>query len=281
MGQLSKNLKIVEQGDGASLIYTNKDNSTINLLFNKSGVYVNGTEMTDAMVGVDPTPVSTRTNNPIVGVNTVNENIDALDAAIGADNTPITRTFSPTVANTTINTKVQVLDTAIGADAAVVGTPKTIVTNSSVFTNLYKLDTYKSVQTVKKTIGNVGVASCDFNFVTGANANEQPIDLGAILPAKCRLLDIFVFTDAAFTNLGVLSTDVGLTTGSGGLLIAANNTAINTIMQPQPGASFTLVAISASAQHVWVNVTPTNNWNSATPVGKVSVYVTYVDVTNI
>jgi hypothetical protein len=137
------------------------------------------------------------------------------------------------------------------------------------------------LRVVKKTIGNVGVTGCDFNFVTAANHTEQCIDLGEIIPAKARLVDIFVHTDAAFTNLGALVTDVGFTTGSGALIVAADITALAAILQPAVGAAFTWVAIIATAQHIWINADPANNWNSATPVGKMSVYVTYVDVTDV
>lgn len=142
-------------------------------------------------------------------------------------------------------------------------------------------NTPSCLKTVKKTIGNVGVVGCDFNFVSANNTTEQCIDLGTIIPAKARLVDIFVFTDAAFTNLGALTSDVGFTTGSGALIAAANNTALNAILQPAVGAAFTWVAIIATAQHIWVNVAPTEKWNAATPVGKMSAYITYVDVTGI
>ena len=121
------------------------------------------------------------------------------------------------------------------------------------------LTKYKSVVTVKKTIGNRTVTGVDFNFVTGANKTEQIIDLGAIIPAYARILDIIVVTNAAFTNLGALSTDIGTTSGGGELIAAANNTALNALLQPAVGAGFTLVAISGTAGHVYVNVTPTNN----------------------
>ena len=142
------------------------------------------------------------------------------------------------------------------------------------------VEAYKAVKTVKKTIGNRTVTGTDFVFVTAANTTEQIIDLGAIIPAYARILDVIVVTNAAFTNLGALSTDIGTTSGGGELIGAANNTALNALLQPAVGAGFTLVAISGSAGHVYVNVTPTNNWNSATPVGKMSVYVTYIDRTN-
>jgi len=149
------------------------------------------------------------------------------------------------------------------------------------YTDIASLDLSRRIKTVKKTIGNVGVTGCDYNFTSAANKTEQCINLGAIIPAKARLIDVFVFTDAAFTNLGALTSDVGLTTGTNGLITAADNTALNAILQPAVGAAFTLIAISASAQNVWVNVVPANNWNSATPVGKMSVYITYIDITSI
>jgi hypothetical protein len=70
------------------------------------------------------------------------------------------------------------LDTAIGFEGQMSGTPHVVTFPTTIFQALDKLDTYKSVQTVKKTIGGVGVAGCDFNFATAANQNEQAIDLG-------------------------------------------------------------------------------------------------------
>jgi hypothetical protein len=268
-------------------------------------------DVLDAAIGADNTPV-TRTNNPTVVNTTLLEKVQALDNAIGGNLTPVVRTNNPTVSNTTaiqkiaaldaaigvdtspcgartagaitaagtVNANIDALDAAIGFEAQMSGTGKVVSKTATVFQNLDALDTYKTVETVKKTIGNIGVTA-NFNFVTGDNTTEQCIDLGAIIPAKARLLDIFVFTDAAFTNLGALTTDVGLTTGTDALIVAANNTALNAIMQPAVGAAFTLIAISATAQHVWINVAPTEKWNSATPVGKMSVYVTYINIANL
>ena len=95
-----------------------------------------------SQLGDVPTPV-VRTNNPIVETNDVNPNIDALDAAIGADNVPVVRTNNPTVANSTINAKVQVLDTAIGTDAqltAVARTAGPVSTAQNVNQNIDDLD---------------------------------------------------------------------------------------------------------------------------------------------
>jgi hypothetical protein len=135
-------------------------------------------------------------------------------------------------------------------------------------------------KTIKKTIGNVGVTA-DLQMASANNKTVQNFDLGVCIPAKARLLDIFVYTDAAFTNLGALGTTVGVTSGDNSLIASADNTALDAILQRPVGATFTLTAITAADQHVWVGVTPANNWNSATPVGKMSVYVTYINVTGI
>lgn len=235
----------------------------------------------DAAIGVDVVPV-VRTNNPIASANAVGANLNALDAAIGttAQLTPVTRTTGQLVDNTSIQTKLDVIDALIGFDAQMSASPTNISKSQTIYQNLDALAAYKSVRTVKKTVGNFGVAGCDFNFAANANTTEQPIDLGAILPAKCRIVDSMIFTDAAFTNLGNLTTDLGLTTGTDGLIVAANNTALNAIMAMANAGAFA-VTPNAAAQNVWLNVAPTNAWNSASPVGKMSVYITFIDLTNI
>ena len=233
-----------------------------------------------ADMGANATPVA-RTNNPIVGANSVNSNIDLLDAAIGpdADLTPVTRVTGQLVAGTSILKKIDELDAVIGFDSQMAGTPLNIAKAQTIYQNLDALDAKKTVRTIKKTIGNIGVTA-DFNFVTAANVTEQSINLGAILPAKCRVLDVMLFTDAAFTNLGALTTDVGLTAGAAEFISAGNNTAINAIMASANGGTF-IGLPTASARNIYVNVVPTNNWSSATPVGKMTVYVTIIDLTNL
>lgn len=59
---------------------------------------------------------------------------------------------------------------------------------------------FSNVKTVKKTIGGVSVQDCDFNFATADNVTEQPIDLGAIVPAFARVLDVKTITEVAFAH---------------------------------------------------------------------------------
>lgn len=96
----------------------------------------------DAEIGADPTPVTTRTNNPIIGANSVNANIDALDAAIGVDVTAVSRTIGPITTSNSVNENIDALDTAIGADVTpTIRTVGAIVAANSVNDNIEQLDT--------------------------------------------------------------------------------------------------------------------------------------------
>lgn len=134
-----------------------------------------------------------------------------------------------------------------------------------------------AIKTISKTIGGVGVADCDFNFATAANTTEQPIDLGAIIPAKARVIDMFLFTDAVFTGATTLVADVGNATGGAQYIASATIYAADAILPIAAAAAHKIVPNKA-ATHVWVNAIPGSNWSNVT-VGKLTVYITYIDVT--
>jgi hypothetical protein len=134
--------------------------------------------------------------------------------------------------------------------------------------------------TKKITVGGVGVTGCDFNFVTAANQNEQPINLTAAIPAKARILDVYTFTDVAFTGAVSLGVKIGTATGGTQIAVSADVIAANAINQTAVGAGFTWVAVTAAAATVWLSATPGANWSLAT-AGKLSCYITYIDVTGL
>jgi hypothetical protein len=203
-------------------------------------------------IGVNPSPCGARTAGAIVATATVNDNIDALDASIGFE-------------------------------AQMSGTPKTVTKTGTVFQMLDQLDTAKSVQTVKKTISWSG-GSGTFKFPSANNATPANIDLGAIIPASARVLDVFLKCRVASVFSGGATTLVaGLGNASAGTQFVASATiyAINVLLQPAVGAGFTLVAINAAATNLWLtNITPGANWNTQT-AGDYDVYITYIDITNI
>lgn len=137
---------------------------------------------------------------------------------------------------------------------------------------------FSNVKTVKKSIGGVGVAGCDFNFATAANTTEQVIDLGAIVPANARVLDVKTVTEVAFagTNLSALVMETGNSSSGAQFIASATIMAKDAIT----AANLTTmnVAPAAAASKVYCAATPTGaNW-AAVLAGKVSVYVTYIEV---
>lgn len=136
------------------------------------------------------------------------------------------------------------------------------------------------IKTMKYIIGGVGITGCDFNFVTAANQNEQAIDLGALIPDNCRILDCFVLTTNAFTGAVSLSTKIGTSSGGTEIAAGADIIAANAINQTAVGAGFTWVAITNAHAHIWISATPGANWSNVT-AGKMSVYVTVIEITGI
>lgn len=137
----------------------------------------------------------------------------------------------------------------------------------------------RKIVTKTYTIGAVGVAGCDFNFVTAANTTAQPIDLGAIIPAFARVLDVVAVTTTTFAGTGISAFGVtgGTATGGTQYFGSADLITANAINQVAVGAGFTWLAISGSATHVWIGGAPTGgNW-SALLAGKLTIYVTYID----
>jgi hypothetical protein len=227
-------------------------------------------------VAANITPVA-RTNNPVVAANQTHTNIDLLDAAIGADPSPVARTTGPIAVANAVNANLDALDTAIGFEGQMSGTPHVVTFPTTIFQALDKLDTYKSVQTVKKTIGGVGVAGCDFNFATAANQTEQPIDLGSIIPARAKIMSVTLFSEAEFTGAVSLGCKVGVGSGGDSILTSTNmfsGTAVG------DSGLLTSFAPTRVAEKIWVSATPGANWSNVT-AGKLTAYVTFINVTNI
>jgi len=135
---------------------------------------------------------------------------------------------------------------------------------------------FSNIKTVKKTIGAVGVAGCDFNFDTAANTSEQVIDLGAIIPALARVLDVKLHTEVAFSAAATtLVAEVG-NSSSGAQFIASGTIMAKDAIQAIAHTGALNVAPAAAASKVYVAATPGANW-SGIVAGKVAVYITYIE----
>ena len=134
------------------------------------------------------------------------------------------------------------------------------------------------IYTVTKTIGAIGVAGCDFNFATAANTTQQVIDLGSIVPARARVIDVIMQTDVTWAGTSITAFTCEAGNASSGNQFFADTDIITAglIAQTAVGAGFTLVAVNAAATKVYIGGAPTGgNW-SALLAGKATVYVTYI-----
>jgi hypothetical protein len=131
---------------------------------------------------------------------------------------------------------------------------------------------------VSKTIDFDAGGTTDFVCDNSqANATEQPIDLGELIPAGCVIISATIECDETVAGSGsaVMTVTAGTTTGATNLLSAKD---IDTDGDSSSLAAGTwpVVATQAAAQHVWVNFTPTANWNTLS-AGQWSVDVLYYD----
>ena len=139
---------------------------------------------------------------------------------------------------------------------------------------------FSNVKTLKLTIGAPGVTGCDFNFASAANTTEQNIDLGAVIPALARVLDIKTHTEVGFaSNLTTFVAEVG-SAASGNQYIASGTVlARNAIRAAAAGAALA-IAPSASAGHVHVAATPGANWSNMVQ-GRLAVHITYIEAVDV
>lgn len=110
---------------------------------------------------------------------------------------------------------------------------------------------FSNIKTLKLLLGGVGVADCDFNFVTANDVVEQPIDLGAIVPAFARVLDVKTVTEVAFahaaTAIASWSVDtnvVTITTGANHGLVSTNSVVIAGMVETALNGTYTITRLT-------------------------------------
>jgi hypothetical protein len=134
-----------------------------------------------------------------------------------------------------------------------------------------------NLKTIKVLIGGVGVTGCDFNFVTAGNTTEQVVDLGAIIPALARVIDIKTLTEIGFhANSTSLVAEVGNSSSGHEFIGSATVMALNAINK-MAHDHFLTVAPVAVASNVYVAATPGSNWSNVT-LGRIAVYITYLEI---
>jgi hypothetical protein len=136
-----------------------------------------------------------------------------------------------------------------------------------------------TVKTIRRTIGSPTSVGCDIRFTPRADSAEQVIDLGFAIPARARVVDICLFTDAQFTGAITLVAEVGSTSSGAEYIGSATIYELNAVIAETNAGAF-IATPSAIATSVFVSVTPGANWSLMT-AGKVSVYITYIDVSDL
>lgn len=184
-------------------------------------------ELLDTEIGANVVAVS-RTNNPIVNGDPLNDNIDSLDAAIGADSelTPVSRTTGPLVVNTTVMSKFDAVDTYLGNDVSpTTRTVGPIVAANDLGANLEALDTAvgtdAQLTALTRTVGTVATSQSvnqnidDLDAVVGADSEltavsrtAGPISTSQTIYANIDDLDAAIGVDVTSTNFAVAASAV-------------------------------------------------------------------------
>lgn len=138
---------------------------------------------------------------------------------------------------------------------------------------------------VKKTFGWSGATGVDFNLPATVSTTAYNMDLGNIVPANARVLDVYVRCKAASVFSGGATTLVaGLGNASAGTQFAGSATiyALNATVAPATGSA-PAVNINSSASKVWVtDITPGVGFNWSTQTGGTyEVVVTYIDASGL
>jgi len=135
---------------------------------------------------------------------------------------------------------------------------------------------FSNVKTRKITIGAPGVTGCDFNFASAANTTEQVIDLGSVIPALARILDVKTHTEVAFApDPTTLVMETGITSSGNELIASATIKSADAITAMANAAALNVAPI-ATARKIYCAATPGANWSTIT-AGKLSVYATYIE----
>jgi hypothetical protein len=129
---------------------------------------------------------------------------------------------------------------------------------------------------LKYTIGRVGVAGCDFNFAAAADHVQQNIDLGAIIPAKAKVLDVQVVCVETVVGVTDLTVVVGNASAGAQFIAALSCKTLNVVVGWILATLLIPVVVNwAAATHVWLGADPTDNTWNLMSAGKWEIYITY------
>lgn len=134
---------------------------------------------------------------------------------------------------------------------------------------------FSCLKVVKKSIGAYGVAGCDFNFANPANITAQNIDLGAIVPAHARVLEVRIKNKITFTGGVSLALTAGNASAGAQFLASVQCYTMDTIVGTLLALLWTVLPTNV-ASNVWIGGVPGANWSLITG-GTIEVNVVYLE----
>ncbi len=136
--------------------------------------------------------------------------------------------------------------------------------------------------TIKKIIGWHGATGCDFLLPDIASHGDNPTDLGGIIPAKAKVTRIDIVCTEAFTAAGAIDITVaaGNVTGGAQYIAALSCDDLNEVIASTAVLTDAVLMDWTAHAHVWINSNPDVNYDTMT-AGKVTVYITYIEYTNM
>lgn len=144
-------------------------------------------------------------------------------------------------------------------------------------TGFRQVDTLLPIKIVKKTIGGVGVANCDYNFETAENDSEQSINIEVGAPTHGGLVYVYTHTNSTFTGAVSLAVTAGVEAADDSIIASGAAFTADSILVSDP---FPTVPSLAAEAPIYINATPGADWELVT-AGKMTVYVIYFDVANV
>ena len=143
------------------------------------------------------------------------------------------------------------------------------------------MNTFVAIErTLKFVIGRFGVANCDFNFAAAADHVQQNLDLGAIIPARSKVVDVQLVCTEAVVGVTDITFAIGNASAGAQFVAALSCNALNEVVGWILGTLLIPVVVNwAAATHVWLGADPTDNtWNLMT-AGQWEFFVTYMNYT--
>jgi hypothetical protein len=138
------------------------------------------------------------------------------------------------------------------------------------------------IHTIVKTIGCPTATGVDFNATSVADHVQQNFDLGAIIPAKSRVLQIEVVCTQIVAAASDATVVVGNVSAGAQYIVALSCDDANEVVGIiNPALPQAVVPSWTAATKVWVGIDPTDSTWALMVTGKWAVYITYITYANV